>query len=82
MKKFVDLALLDRMDSLIRRQATDSPENLARRLNISLSTLHEYIVYMQKMLKAPIRYNKYTQSYFYDYLPDFYLGFEKDKTQS
>jgi len=80
MKKLVDLAMLDRLDHLIRMQATGVPIDLANRLGISLSTLHEYILYMRKMLNAPIRYNIYVQSYIYDYLPDFYLGFEKDRT--
>lgn len=81
MKRLVDLAMLDRLDCLTRRQATGPPEILADRLGISLSTLHEYIMYMQITLKAPIRYNKYVQSYVYDYLPDFHLGFEKDWSQ-
>jgi len=82
MRRFVDLKMLDRLDRLIRLKATGTPNNLADRLEISLSTLHEYISYMQKTFNASIRYDKYTQSYEYDYLPDFYLGFEKDRTKS
>ena len=80
MKKLVDLVMLDRLDRLIRMHATGTPLSLANRLGISLSTLHEYILFMRKILNAPIRYNIYIQSYIYDYLPDFYLGFEKDRT--
>ena len=82
MKKLVDLVMLDRLDHLIRRRATGTPVDLANRLGISLSTLHEYILFMRKILNAPIRYNVYVHSYIYDYLPDFYLGFEKDRTSS
>ena len=80
MKKLVDLVMLDRLDRLIHMQATGTPVNLAKRLGISLSILHEYILFMRKILNAPIRYNAYIQSYIYDYVPDFYLGFEKDRT--
>ena len=77
MKKFVDLVMLDRLHQLIRLKATGPPDRLAARLEISPSTLHETISYMQKVLLAPIRYNKYMQSYEYEYLPDFHLSFEK-----
>ena len=82
MKRFVDLVKLDRLDNLTRRRATGTPKHLADRLDLSLSTLHEYIAYMRKILKASIRYNMYIQSYMYDYLPDFYLGFERDRAKS
>lgn len=79
MKRLIDLKILDRIDHLIRRQATGTPANLADRLEISPTTLREYLSYMQMALKASIRYNVYAQSYIYDYLPDYYLGFEKDR---
>ena len=79
MKKLVNLAVMDRIDFLTRLRATGSPNSLACRLGISTSTLNEYIAYMRRTLKAPIRYNKYTQSYYYEFLPDFYLGFEKER---
>ena len=82
MKRLVDLEKLDRFDHLIRMRATGMPGQLADRLGISLSTLHEYRVYIHTVLKAPIRYNKYIQSYIYDYMPEFYLGFEEDRTPS
>jgi len=82
MRRLVDLKILDRLDCLIRHKATETPNHLADRLEISLSTLHEYIAFMQNTLNATIRYDKYAKSYYYDYPPDFYLGFEKDRTQS
>ena len=80
MKHLVDLAMMDRLDHLIRRHATGTPHDLARQLKISQTTLNEYISYMKKILKAPIRYNAYISSYIYEYIPDFYLGFEIDHT--
>ena len=78
MKKLVDLSMLDRLDHLVRRCGTGTPHELARRLEISDSTLYEIISYMKITLKASIRYNPYIQSFMYDYMPHFYLGFEKD----
>ena len=80
MKKLVNMALMDRMDSMIRLKSTGRVKDFARRLGIPVSTLREYISYMQKMLNAPIRYDKYFPSFYYEYLPDFYLGFENDRT--
>jgi len=80
MKRYIDLAMLDRLDRLIRMKATGPPGKLAVRLGISRTTLNETLFYLRKALHAPIRYNEYIQSYIYDFLPDFYLGFEKDKT--
>ena len=72
--------MMDRMDQLIRLKATGTPERLASRLGISLTVLKDYILFMRKLLKAPIRYNKYDQSYYYEFLPDYHLGFEKDRS--
>ena len=82
MKKLVDLVMLDRLDQLIRLQATGTPEELAARLGISLSGLNENISFMRKALGAPIRYNIYVRSYFYKYIPEYHFGFEKDRTPS
>ena len=81
MKILIDLIMLDRLDQLIRLHATGAPKNLAARLGISLTTLNEMIWYMRNILKASIRYNRYEQSYYYVFVPDFYLGFEKDRSQ-
>ena len=78
MKKLVDLAILDRLDRLIRRKATGSPEELAKRLGVSRSTLFELIAYLKDEMRAPIIYVSGRQSYVYEYTPKFYLGFERD----
>ena len=82
MRKFVDLITLDRLDRLIRLQATGPPTDLAQRLKMSRSSLFELIAFLRDDMGAPIRYHKYRQSYVYDYPPRFYLGFEKDRLQS
>jgi predicted DNA-binding transcriptional regulator YafY len=78
MKKLIDLAILDRLDRLIRRKATGSPAELAKRLGVSRSTLFELIAYLKDEMRAPIIYVGGRQSYVYEYTPKFYLGFERD----
>jgi len=79
MKRLVDLVKLDRLDNLIRRAATGSPENLAERLEMSRSSLFELIAFLRVEMRAPIIYNKNRLSYMYSYNPRFYLGFERDQ---
>jgi len=79
MKHLVDLVKLDRLDNLIRRKATGKPEELAKRLGLSRSTLFEIISYLRGEMNAPIIYNRYICSYEYSYSPKFYLGFERDR---
>jgi len=79
MKHLVDLVKLDRLDNLIRRKATGKPEDLAKRLGLSRSTLFEIISYLRGEMNAPIVYNRYNSSYEYSYPPKFYLGFERDR---
>ena len=79
MKRLVDLVKLDRLDNLIRRAATGSPENLAERLEMSRSSLFELIAFLRVEMGAPIIYNKSRPSYMYSYNPRFYLGFERDR---
>ncbi|PJF38225.1 MAG: hypothetical protein CUN55_18095, partial [Phototrophicales bacterium] len=61
------IALLMRMDQLIRRKATGTPEEFALRLGISQRGLYKYISFMKKALNAPIRFCKHRKCYRYDY---------------
>lgn len=79
MRRLVDLVKLNRLNHLIRRQATGTPEELAERLDISRSSLFEIISYLREEMQAPILYDKYIRSYVYEYLPKFHLGFERDR---
>ncbi|MDR2234210.1 MAG: hypothetical protein LBE56_13945 [Tannerella sp.] len=81
MKKYVDLALLDRMDFLIRLGATGSLKEFASKMKMSPTTLYEYIVFFSEVLLVPIRFNKYRNTLEYEDEPDFHLGFEKDLKQ-
>ena len=82
MKKLVDLVKLDRLDGLIRRAATGSPEELAKRLGMSRSSLFEFIAYLKEEMRAPIIYNAARPSYMYSYTPKFYLGFEMENDEN
>jgi len=79
MKHLVDLEKLDRLDNLIRRKATGCPDELAVRLEMSRSTLFEFISFLRDVMNAPIKYNQYLLSYEYKYPTKFHLNFEREK---
>lgn len=79
MKRLIDLIKLDRLDHLIRGKATGSPKELAKRLGLSRSSLFELISFLRIEMDAPIRYDQYSCSYEYKYVPKFHLNFERDR---
>ena len=82
MKRLVDLAKLARLDNLIRRAATGTPDELAERLEMSRSSLFELIAFLKNEMRAPIIYKRHRQSYVYSYTPKFYLGFERERFET
>ena len=68
------IALLERVDQLIRLRATGRPKQLARRLEVSEATVFRIIETM-KALDAPIYYDLSTQSYCYSEARRFRCGF-------
>ncbi|MEW7281142.1 HTH domain-containing protein [Aquimarina sp. 2201CG1-2-11] len=68
------LELIDRMDQLIRLQATGSPRTLASRLGISRTTVYRLIDVM-KELNAPVSYDIKLQSFVYESAVKFKVGF-------
>lgn len=73
---------LIRLDQLIRMRATGTPSDLARRLDISESTLYQYLALMKRILNAPIKYDKTTKSYFYESVGYLNFGFGLSKSKS
>lgn len=67
---------LKRMDYLISRKATGSPTKLAERMELSETTLFEYMAIM-KELGTPIRYDRFRQTYYYEDDGNFIIHFQK-----
>jgi molybdenum-dependent DNA-binding transcriptional regulator ModE len=61
----MNLTKIERMDILIRTNATGSPTDFAQRMGMSTRSLFNYINYMKTRLNAPIEYSNTMQSYFY-----------------
>ncbi len=59
------LLLMQRIDELIRRKATGSPDSLSRKLNISRRNVFNIIKTM-KHLEAPIVFCRMRNSYCYE----------------
>lgn len=66
--------MIERIDQLIRLQATGSPPELASKLGISKTKLYRIINIMRE-LDAPIEYDIVTQRFSYAKTVDFKFGF-------
>jgi hypothetical protein len=69
-----------KMDELIRRRATGSPDEFARKLEISKSMLMINLNEL-KQIGAPLRYSFIDQTYFYSYECRLKIGFEIEKDE-
>lgn len=65
---------LKKIDELISRRTTGKPAEMAVKLDCSLTTLFTYMSMMRSM-GAPIQYNKYKQTYYYEEEGSFVIGF-------
>ncbi len=75
-----NIAMIERIDRLIRMQATGSPEYLASRLGVSKTTLYRIIKTM-KTLNAPVIYDYSLQSFIYEKAVGFQFGFFTEQTR-
>ncbi len=75
------LQLIERIDQLIRMQATGTPIELASRMRISKTKLYAVLNTM-KALNAPVVYDVALQSYVYEEAVGFQFGFYQSKTTS
>ena len=55
---------IKRMDDLIRRKATGTPDEFAERLDLSRSALMKYLKLL-KEINAPLEYDQYRRTYYY-----------------
>jgi predicted DNA-binding transcriptional regulator YafY len=74
-RKFIER--FKRIDQIISNKSSGTPAQLAERLDISESTLYEFIAVM-KELGAPIQYDKVNQRYFYEEDGHFNISFTKN----
>lgn len=70
------LNMIERIDGLIRRKATGTPAELARKLDQSERFVYQLIKLMKNM-NAPIYYCYEKRSYCYEYEVEFSVGFVK-----
>lgn len=66
-------------NALIRRKATGSPADMARRFDISVSLVKKIIRCMREILDAPIEYNRDRRSYVYTKEGIVKIGFEDNR---
>ena len=77
--KYIDR--LKRMDDLIRRRATGTPEQFAEKMGMDRSTLMRYLSELRK-LDAPIYFDPVKQSYYYQEEICLEVGFRKISTNA
>ena len=68
------IKLIERIDKLVRLQATGTPDQFATKLGISKTKLYRIIKTM-KGLNAPLKYNPSKQSFVYNKPVSFNCGF-------
>ncbi len=68
------ISRLQRIDKLIRMQATGTARQLAEKLEITERSVYNYLNYMKKM-DAPVVFSNESQSYIYTDEGYFYIGF-------
>jgi len=76
MKLLEQIERLQRIDQLIRLESTGNPQELAEKLNISVSTLYELLNCM-KEIGAKIYYNRQKATYTYKEPSKLIFKFEK-----
>ena len=62
----MDIRIIIRLNDLIMNEQTGSPRILASKLGITERSVYNYIAFMKREMKAPIRYNSQRLSYVYD----------------
>jgi hypothetical protein len=73
-KSRIAIDTFKKIDELIVRRSTGKPAEMAVKVDCSPTTLFTYLAMMRKM-GAPISYNKYKHTYFYEEEGNFVIGF-------
>jgi predicted DNA-binding transcriptional regulator YafY len=74
-RKFIER--FKRIDEIIQNKSSGTPAQLAEKLDISESTLYEFIAVM-KELGAPIQYDRFAQRYYYEEPGRFNISFVRE----
>jgi len=61
----VDIRTIIKIDELIKRESTGSPQGLSNKLGLSERAVYKYLKFMKEDLKAPIEFSKNRISYIY-----------------
>jgi biotin operon repressor len=72
------IELFRRVDQLIKRKATGTPDDLAQKLGVSRRCVFDIITQL-KDLGGPVQYCEVRKSYFYEYECKFQFGFVDPK---
>ncbi|MBW0177300.1 hypothetical protein [Sediminibacterium sp.] len=73
-KSRIAIDTFKKIDELIARKCTGKPTEMAVKVDCSTTTLFTYLAMMRK-LGAPISYNKYKHTYYYEEEGRFVIGF-------
>jgi predicted DNA-binding transcriptional regulator YafY len=74
MSSRIAIEQIKKINQLIVKKNTGKPAEMAVKLDCSLTTLFTYLSMMRTM-GAPIQYNKFKQTYYYEEEGDFVIGF-------
>jgi hypothetical protein len=75
----VDIRKIIHINKLIKGQRTGSPKTLSINLGVSERTTHNYLRFMRKELKAPIKWNTYKKTYTYENTGEFKFEWQENK---
>jgi transcriptional antiterminator len=62
----MNIRIFIRLHELIKTKQTGTPMQLAQKLEISERSIHYYISFMRNEMKAPIVYDRKTETYCYE----------------
>ena len=62
----MDIRIVMKLNEFIITKHTGTPKQLARKLEISERSLNYYISFMRNELKAPIVYDRKSETYWYE----------------
>lgn len=64
--KLIDLKKIVYMDYLIQKRRTGGPREFAQKVQLSRSSLFQYITYMREELEINILYDRFSATYYYE----------------